>query len=234
MAMPVFHPIRTERIYQKIVDQIREMIAAGRLSPGDRLPSEREIAEQLAVSRTAVREAFSALELAGLIEVRPGEGSFVRGGDVSKPIAELLAIEQEQAHASEMYEFRRPLEGEAAALAALRATEEDLAHVRVALIRMEQDLVSADLGEAADWEFHHAVAMASHNGLILKVMQHLQDALRRSLKTARRRLYSIADMPQRLLAEHVEIYEAIRARDPERARACMLEHITQAQKNSEL
>ncbi|MFZ5817117.1 MAG: FadR/GntR family transcriptional regulator [Bacillota bacterium] len=232
--MPGFHPIRTERIYQKIVDQIREMLNSGQLHPGDRLPSEREIADQLQVSRPAVREAFSALEMMGLIEVRPGEGTFVKSGDLITPFALLLSMEGDTTQAREMMEIRIPLEGQAAYLAALRATAQDLVKIEHCLLRMERDLKEDDLGQGADWEFHMAVAMASHNSLLTRVMYHLQDALKVAVETARHRLFRIRGMPERLLMEHREVYEAIRARDPERARTAMMHHITQAMNNSDL
>lgn len=229
-----FSPIRTERIYQKIVEQIRGMMNSGQLNPGDRLPSEREIAEQLGVSRAAVREAFSALEMSGLIEVRPGEGSFVKSGDLVTPFALLLSLDSEHTTASEMMEIRRGLEGEAAALAAERATEEDLTIMRRCLEKMEQDLTSPDSGSEADWEFHLAIAVAAKNVLLLKVMHPLQDALRKTVYTARRRLYSIAEMPERLLKEHHQIYEAIQSKNPAWARQCMVHHVSEAQRNSGL
>lgn len=231
--MPGFSPIRTERIYQKIVDQIRGMLQAGQLNPGDRLPSEREIAEQLQVSRPAVREAFSALEMMGLIEVRPGEGTFVKSGDVITPFALLLSMEGDTQQASEMMEIRLPLEAQAASLAATRATPEELAKIEQCLSRMERDALGDDLGEGADWEFHMAIVLASHNSLLVRVMFHLQDALKVSVETARHRLFRIKGMPEQLLAEHRAIYEAIRDGDPERARGAMMQHIAAAMRNSE-
>lgn len=232
--MPGFSPIRHERIYQKIVDQIREMLNSGQLSPGDRLPSEREIAEQLQVSRPAVREAFSALEMMGLIEVRPGEGTFVKSGDVISPFAFLLSIEGDTDQAREMMEIRVPLEAQAASLAAARATPNDIEKIRHYLELMERGLEGDDLGEGADWEFHMAVTLASHNSLLIRVMYHLQDAMKVSVQTARHRLFRIKGMPRRLVEEHRAIYDAISARDPERARDAMQFHVAGAMRNSGL
>lgn len=232
--MSGFHPIRTERIYQKIVNQVQQMLHSGQLAPGDRLPSEREIAEQLGVSRPAVREALSALEMMGLLEVRPGEGTFVKAGEFIAPFALLLSMGSEFAQATEMFEIRRPLEGEAAALAAERATEEDLKRIQECIERMEIDMSRADLGEASDWEFHMAISLASHNGLLVRVMYHLQDSLRSTVQTARQRLFQIPGMPQRLLDDHRAILAAITTRDPNQARETMIRHITEAQQNSGL
>lgn len=232
--MPGFSPIRTERIYQKIVDQIRAMLSTGQLNPGDRLPSEREVAEQLQVSRPAVREAFSALELMGLIEVRPGEGTFVKSGDVITPFAFLLSREGDTDQAREMMEVRLALEAQAAALAARRATPEDLAKIAHFLQLMERDAKGDDLGEGADWEFHMAVVAASHNSLLIRAIYHLQDALKVSVQTARHRLFRIDGMPERLVEAHREIYLAIAAGDPERARRAITLHISEAMQHAGL
>lgn len=226
--MPGFTPIRTERIYHKIVDQIREMLHTGRLKPGDRLPSERETAEQLQVSRPAVREAYSALETMGLIEVRPGEGTFVRSGDLVIPFTLLLSTVGDTAQTREMMEIRLSLEAQGAHLAALRATAEDLLRMEECLHRMEQNLQVGDLGEAADWEFHMAVALASRNSLLVRVMFHLQDALKATVQEARYRLFRIEGMPERLLNEHRAVYAAIRSRNPAQARESMSDHIAGA------
>lgn len=232
--MPKFARIESERLYQKIVDQIRVMLESGQLKPGDRLPSERDVAEQLGVSRPAVREAFSALVTMGLIEVRPGSGTYVKQGDIVMPFAVLPAVMAEETEKREMVEVRVSIEAETAALAAMRATEADLETIRLTLERMEQDQDTGDLGDAADWDFHMAVTVASHNSLMVRVMQHLQDAMRRNLETARQRLFRIPGMAATLLAEHKAIYAAIVARDPKKARKLMVDHILAAQRNSHL
>lgn len=231
--MPAFQPIRTARISQKIVDQIREMLHTGQLKPGDRLPSEREIAEQLQVSRPAVREALTALETMGLIEIRPGEGTFVRTGDLIIPFSLLLASAGDEPQTREMMEIRLSLEGQGAYLAAQRALEEDLVRIEQCLVRMEQSVqearpVGGGPGEAADWEFHMAVALASRNSLLVRVMLHLQDALKASVQEARDRLFQIEGMPQQLLEEHRQVYLAIRNGDATAARDAMSRHITGA------
>lgn len=232
--MPNFHPIRSERMYQKIVDQMKQMLNSGQLAPGDRLPSERDIAEQLGVSRAVVREAFSALELTGLIEVRPGEGTYVKCGDIVTPFALLVSVDPNAPEYRETAELRPALEGQAAALAAERGTEQDLAEIKRCLDRMEGDLTAQDLGESADWEFHLAVAAAAKNGLLLRVMYTLQEALRKAVATNRRYLFEIPGMPRQLLEEHRAIYAAICARNPEEARRLVVDHIVEAQRKAGL
>ena len=108
-------PIKTKKIYEEIVEQIKELFAQGDLKPGDKLLSEREFAERLQVSRASVREALSALEAMGLIEIKPGEGTFIRQMGVSsiiEPLALLLLMEKDQVF--ELFELRKILEVEAA------------------------------------------------------------------------------------------------------------------------
>ena len=93
----VFKPIQQQKIYEKIVDQIRSMVSSGMLKPGDKLPAERVLAESLNVSRASVREALSALQLMGLVEIKPGEGTFIKQMDIDsiiQPLAMLLLMER--------------------------------------------------------------------------------------------------------------------------------------------
>src|SRR4029453_12712716 len=119
-------PIKSTRIYEEIVRQVKAMIAEGRLKGGDRLPPERDLAEKFVVSRTSVREALRALESLGLIEIRPGEGTFVREMSVEwlvEPLALVMASQREAI--GELFEARRVLEPAIAALAAGRATPDE-------------------------------------------------------------------------------------------------------------
>src|SRR3990167_6105938 len=120
-------PIRSTRIYEEIVRQVKQMITEGRLKSGDQLPPERDLAEKFRVSRTSVREALRALESLGLLEIRPGEGTFVREVSVEaliEPLALLMVSQRETI--GELFEARRVLEPAIAALAAARATPEEV------------------------------------------------------------------------------------------------------------
>src|SRR5439155_4866644 len=120
-------PIKSTRIYQEIVRQVKQMIAEGRLESGDQLPAERELAEKFVVGRSSVREALRALESLGLVEIRPGEGTFVREVSVESLIEPLALVMASQREAiGELFEARRMIEPALAALAARRATPEEL------------------------------------------------------------------------------------------------------------
>ena len=226
-----FKPIKTKKIYEEIVEQIRQLINDGDLAPGDRLLSERELSERLRVSRASVREALSALEIMGLIEVRPGEGTFIRQTSVDSiigPLALILSIEKDTV--MELLEARKVLEVETAGLAAQRGSEEEIEVMGEALRQMRTDLEHYTLGEEADHKFHFAIAIAAHNSILLRLMNTISDTMKQSLRTSRQRLYATPGTPERLYREHCAIYEAILARNPKLAREKMYEHLLGVEK----
>lgn len=220
-------PIRTKRIYETIVDQIKGLIVSGNLNPGDKLLSERELSEKLQVSRTSVREALCALDMAGLLEVRPGEGAFVRQsnpGDIIESLSFAFLLEKEEIR--NIMEVRRGLEVESAGLAAERASEEDLMNMEEALAQMEYDLLTGAPGDAADLKFHYSIAEATRNPLLIRMMNTIYDTMNRSLHITRKLWFSsTSGTPQRLNEEHQEIYRAIKAGDSLKAREIMGKHL---------
>ncbi|HWI62977.1 MAG TPA: FadR/GntR family transcriptional regulator [Symbiobacteriaceae bacterium] len=224
-----FERIANQRIYQQIVEQISRMIGDGSLKPGDRLPPERQLAEEFGVSRAAVREALSALGLMGLVEVRPGEGTFVRSATedgLVTPMALLLALERDEAIGLELLEVRSAMEGEAAFLAAMRREPEDLAVMDAAMERMKAEHAVGQAAADADWKFHHAVASAAGNGLLLQIMRTLSDYMQDGITKYRLQLLQrIPDTERVLLEEHQSILDAIRDRQPELAHDRMRAHI---------
>lgn len=219
-------PIKTKKIYEEIVEQIRQLVQDGELEPGDKLLSERELSDRLKVSRASVREALSALEIMGLIEVRPGGGTFIRQTNVDSiigPMALILSMEKDTV--MELLEVRQVLETEAAGLAAERAEEDEIAELRAALQQMHQDLLQGVLGEEADHKFHFAVANATHNSILMRLMNTISDTMRQTLKTSRQRLYASHGTPERLYQEHEAIFQAIVKHDSKAARNSMYRHL---------
>ncbi len=223
-----FERIANQRIYQQIVDQISRMIREGSLKPGDRLPPERQLAEEFGVSRPAVREALSALGLMGLVEVRHGEGTFVRSASeegLVSSMALFLTMEQNASLGKDLIEIRTALEGESAFLAAERREQDDLAAIEETLRQMEVALHTGMSAADPDWRFHRAIAAASGNGLLVQVMQMLAENMQESIDHYREQLLRIPGMDRVLLEEHQGIYEAIRDQEPELARSRMHAHI---------
>ncbi|MDI6905918.1 MAG: FadR/GntR family transcriptional regulator [Thermoanaerobacterales bacterium] len=229
--MPEFKPIRRRKTYEEIIEQIKHMIAMGTLNPGDRLISEREMANRLEVGRAAVREAFRALEAMGIIEVRQGEGAFVRKCDLGSLIETIgLVLMTERDMIRELLELRKVLEVASAGLAALRHGQQDLDQMEQALVQMERDIVSGDLGEDADWRFHYAVAVATQNPLLVRLMNTIAGTMRQMLYAARRQFYLTPGTPQRLLREHRALFEEIRQGNMEQARQAMYDHLDKVEK----
>jgi len=219
-------PIRTKKIYEQIVDQIGVLVADGKLKPGDRLPSERELVERFQVSRASIREAISALELMGLIEVRAGEGTYIRQVNIDAviaPLAWMLFIEKDTD--IELYEVRKILEVEAAGIAAVRADEDEIRDLYEALELMRIDLNIDRLGEDADHHFHYAIARATHNKILIRIMNTISDTMRKTLKTSRSKLYENKSTPERLYQEHLSIYNAIKDHNMKAAEQLMLDHL---------
>lgn len=227
-----FKPIKPRKIYEQIVEQIKAMVTEGNLNPGDRLPSEREMSDILKVSRASVREALSALHMMGLVEIKSGEGTFIKLTSIDsiiEPLALVLLMERDTV--IEILEVRKGLEVEAAGLAAIRRDKEDLDKMREALDEMHKDIESLEIGEKADWKFHYTIAQASQNVLLTRLMNTVSDSIENTMRTSRQNLYRTEKMPRTLLDAHEGIYEAIAEGDPLEARRRMYEHLLMVEKN---
>jgi GntR family transcriptional repressor for pyruvate dehydrogenase complex len=228
-----FKPIKAKKIYEEIVEQIRLLMAGGELKPGDKLLPERELADRLQVSRASVREAIRALEMMGFVEIRPGDGTFVRdrnADEIIQPLAMFLAVERSSL--LEMFEIRRIFESATAALAAERATDDEILHLGNALDNMIQscNVKDSEKGEEYDTAFHYIVAESTHNNLLIRLFRTISEDFSRSISVARRQIYIDQDNPVNIINQHRKIYEAIKTHDPERASQAMLEHLDYAER----
>ncbi len=215
-------PVRRSRLYESIAEQIRGLIADGRLEPGDQLPPERVLAETFQVSRASVREALRALELQGLIEGRQGGGTFVRrvsADDLSQQMASaLLAGNREVA---ELFELREMIEPAIARKAAERATPDQLAELERILEQQRAKIARGEPYPDEDAAFHYAVAVAAHNAALLRLVNVIMELLHESRAT----YLQSGTRPQRSLEGHRSLVEALRSGDPDRAEAIMRNHI---------
>lgn len=219
-------PIKTRKIYEEIVDQIRDLVARGDLKPGDRLPSERDLVERLQVSRASIREALSALEMMGLLEIRSGEGTFVRklrSESVVAPLAWMITMEK--GTVLELLEVRKILEVQAVGIAAERADEFDLKELTAALEDMKVELSSLAADGSSDHRFHYAVTRATKNKIMIRLMDTISDLMQYMLKSSRSKLYEGKYTPALLFEEHMRIYGAIKGKDSRKAREYMLHHL---------
>lgn len=209
----------SNRLYEQVARDIALKIKEGRYALGERLPSERHLAQSYSVSRPTVREAMLALEIDGLVEVRMGSGVYVRAQVPSSGQAAETDVGP-----FELLEARRSIEGEACALAAERMDEAGLAELERLIVAMEVDDVTQ--AEAADRQFHETIARATQNSAMLSAVQALWDGRERSLqyRLLTEKAHSAGISPP--FDEHHHIFEALKARDPARARAAMRKHIT--------
>jgi GntR family transcriptional repressor for pyruvate dehydrogenase complex len=215
-------PIKSTRIYEEIVRQVKAMIAEGRLKGGDRLPPERDLADKFVVSRTSVREALRALESLGLVEIRPGEGTFVRQVSIDsliEPLA-LLMVSQREA-IGELFEARRLLEPSLAALAAARATPEEIHEMERILEAQAAEIAAGRTGLAQDAQFHAAIGAAAHNRAITRIAHAIMDLLTQS----REESLNTPGRPTRSHEDHRRVLAAIAARDAEAAGQAMRDHL---------
>ncbi len=226
----MYNLIHSERLYERIVQQIQERILTGDLEAGHQLPTERELAEQFGVSRTAVREAMKTLAQSGLIEVRPGRGTFVidgAPGAVKRSLGLVVRIGQ-AANCSDLIEIREILELEIANLAAQRATEEHVAAMRDAVAAMDNAMDNADAFIEADLDFHLALAQGTQNALIPVLIDPIVDLLREQ----RKRIF-VRGGAGRGQYGHKRILDAVVRHDLEAAREAMRAHLKQAREDSE-
>ena len=219
----------TSRVSDAIVDQLEAMILEGTLQAGQRLPTERALAERFDVSRPSFRDALQKLNARGLVSRRQGGGTYVAegvGASFTDPLLELLSADH---HAAEsVIEFRHALEGLAARLAAERGTDED----RNLIQRKYDELVRAQaegtLEEeaAADAEFHLAIAEAAHNPVLLHVMRTMFLLLRDNIIGNLGRTDRDSEPRRKIRSQHSQMFEHIvQHPDPERARASAREHL---------
>ena len=230
--IPVYKVIRTSRLYEQIVQQIEESVLNGSLKPGDQLPAERELAQRLGVSRTAVREAVKALREKGLVEAYSGRGTFITDGTThaARQSFDLMVKIGQQEGSGHLAELRLILEPGIAAIAAVRGEQEHLAAMREAVAVMDLAQKDPEAYIEADLDFHLALAEAAANPLILSLIDSIVGLLREQ----RLKIFNVEGGPQRGQLHHKRILEAMERRDPEMARAAMAAHLEQVREDSQV
>lgn len=223
---------RRQRLSDLITDQIEQLIVDGKLRPGEALPSERDLATQLGVSRPSVREALLLLESRGLVGARRGGGYAVT--DVTAPIMTDPLVHLLQRHPSavdDVLEVRHGLECIAAYFAASRASDADVIRLRERAAMMKRQRRKLDPAEMVDLdvEFHMAIAEASHNVALVHVMRGIFNLMRINILRAREAMYHQDDALGMLDDQHMAIAEAIANKDAAAARTAANVHLSFAQ-----
>ena len=218
-------PIARKKTYELVAERLVAEIGERRLLPGDTLPTERQLTQEYRVGRSSIREALRMLESQGLIEPC-GSGVFAVA-EFRNPLNQSLSLllSLDASNLGELYEMRTLIEGELAALAADRRTDEDLGRMLSALQEMRGGLDSEQLYIDADVRFHLAIADATKNRLALHMMQALRDLFHRALSS----VYHIPGSPETSLEQHQLILDAIAAGSPQEARQRMHEHLVRVE-----
>jgi GntR family transcriptional repressor for pyruvate dehydrogenase complex len=217
-------PVRRRTTAEDVAHHVLEHIRAGVYAPGDQLPTEPELARQLGVGRTSVREGIGQLRMVGVLEVRRGRGTYVIGPSENNPrraFLEFTAANHEQI--LELFEVRMSLEAGAAALASQRATVEELDRLEAAAKAHNLAHASRDLAQLvrSDQAFHGALVACGHNAALLRVY----DMLVPQLADYRRTSLALQGASERSSHDHLAIAAAVRAHAPQRARKAVTAHL---------
>lgn len=222
----MFKPVKRTRIHEEIVFKIRDMIEQGRLKAGDRLPTERELAQAFKVSRPSVREALRALESQGFLVSRQGDGTYVSQQPIElliEPFASLIL--KEKFDQLELFEMRRLIEPQLAYLAAERATPAEIVEMEQLVYIQEQALASNEPGPIPEKTLHDLLFKAAKNKILISIMDSLMD----SLAESRDKYLQMESRPEKSLARHKEILAAIKLGDSKLAASIMREHLEETE-----
>lgn len=233
-ATTLFEPIGHESLADAVVAQIEDLIVAGILKQGRKLPSERELADMLKVSRPKLREALHVLEERGLVSTKHGEGTFVSPLTGQAMLPALLALYGRHEPAFFDYlEYRREQEGFAARLAAQRATRADKERITEILTEIERAWKTNDAIAAreADFALHTAIVDASQNATLIHMMASIFELTQQGVFYNRAFLKSIDGTGQKLLEQHIELGQSVIDGDEARAQKAAFDHIDFVEKS---
>ncbi|HEY1420488.1 MAG TPA: FadR/GntR family transcriptional regulator [Candidatus Dormibacteraeota bacterium] len=218
-AVAALRPVERSRLYEDVAERLGELVHESGMDPGDQFPPERELSRLLRVSRTSVRQSFVVLQALGFVDVRHGEGVFLRR---TRGFGESLTkLVERRRRLPDVLEAREAIEVKLAELAAGRRTKRDLVTMRAALDRMDEEMREGGLGIDGDAAFHHAIALAAGNEILL----HLVDAMAEVIHESRIESLSEPGRPPRSRAAHQRILSAVEAGSSTEAAAAMRNHL---------
>lgn len=220
-----------KKTYEEVADFLKDQILSGAYQTGDRLPSIREMSEQLGVGQSTIREAIGSLKTIGLVSIRHGEGTFVTAfnrQDILNMFDAFRPINNEDI--SYLLELRKIVETGAVRLAAERRTEEHLQTMQTALTEMEHALREGKVAHDADWRFHYTIATASQNPFLESVMRSMSETMEKIIKAGLDKLHATKENPKRFYEQHLDIYDAISDQNTKRAEEAMIYHLLDAEK----
>ena len=217
-SLSTFRPLQR---YEQVAERLAADIRSGSLAPGERLPSERDLALQLGVSRPSLREGLIALEIEGRVEIRMGSGVYVCAVPIADGVEQLALGESP----SELMQARSVLEGAVITLAAARAKRQGLERVRACMDAMRLDVSRGHSPVDADRRFHVAIAELTGNSILARMVGELFDARHGPITSRMSRRSESPRTWETALEEHEAIYRALEAHDPQQATAAMFSHL---------
>lgn len=221
-------PVASRRLSDQLAAVLAGQVATRQLVPGDRLPTEQQLAQAHGVSRTVVREAVHQLKSQGLLRSRQGSGVYVAAGAAHQGLSFDATVLESIDAVVQVVEVRRALEGEIAALAAERATRAQVAALRRALAALDVAVAAGGDGVAEDLAFHRAIAQATGNPQFQQLLGFLEQYLREAMRVTRGNEARRDDFAQAVRAEHHAVVEAIAAGDAAAARRAAVRHMQRA------
>lgn len=221
----MFSPIKSTKVYEQVIEQIKCMIIDGTLKRGDKLPSERELVEHLQVSRTSIREALRALQIIGLVECKQGEGNYIRQkfeNSLFEPLSMMFMLQE--SNPTEIIEVRKIIEVETAAIAAKRIKPDELERLEI-LVKAFESSKNEDDNVKADKKFHYEIAQSSENILILNILNAISGLMDSFIEDARKKIIVNEENIEVLAKQHWDIYEALKDHNSEKAADAMKRHL---------
>ena len=221
----MFREIKNTMVFEQVIEQIKEIIQNGELKCGDQLPSERDLCEQLHVSRTSVREALRSLEMLGIIECRQGEGNFIRESfedSLLEPISITFMLHGSKTN--EILELRKIIEPETAALAAKNISAAELQEIKELILLLNREDDSEKSAEI-DKKIHYKIVRASGNGLVINVMYAVSNLVDRYIEAVVANLFQTPENKSIVKEQHEAVVRAIEAHDAAKAAAAMRKHL---------
>lgn len=233
-SVPAAAPLVAQRLSDRLAALLAAQVEQGALRPGDRLPTEQQLAAQHGVSRTVVREAVHQLKSRGLLNSRQGSGVFVAPPAANQPLAFDPAVLESVDAVVHVVEVRRVMEGEIAALAAERATRTQVAGLKRALAAIDRAEAEGRDGVAEDLAFHRAIGESTGNPQFGRLLGFLEQYLREAMRITRGNEARRKDFMEQVRQEHRAIVEAIAARDAAGARRRAVEHLLRGERRLQL
>jgi GntR family transcriptional repressor for pyruvate dehydrogenase complex len=226
----MFKAVKNKKLFEVILDQIKDLLVTDNLKVGQKIPSEIELSQSLGVSRSSLREALKILSVLGMLESKTGEGTIIRKAEPEnlKSLMSLVAVSR-GLDTVELFEIRMILEMHSASLAANRRNQEDLNTIKKYLTQMDSEHVNQETEAASDYSFHIAIVETSKNSILVMLMELISGLLGEQIKETRKKLSSSSKFMEKIQNQHWKIYEAIKEENPEKSHEAMLEHLTYAQ-----